>query len=66
MAHDAEGRNRIMATMREHIAKGEFPEARVRVYRLLYGPPVIWPVSTPCGPASGRWPACAALAGSLA
>jgi multidrug efflux pump subunit AcrB len=45
VAHDAEGRNRIMATMREHIAKGEFPEARVRVYRLLYGPPVIWPVT---------------------
>ncbi|MFX5203066.1 hypothetical protein ABTC96_20075, partial [Acinetobacter baumannii] len=28
-----------------HIADGEFPEARVRVSSLLYGPPVVWPVS---------------------
>ncbi len=34
-----------MAELQRHIDDGEFPEARVRVTRLLYGPPVIWPVS---------------------
>jgi len=37
-------RDRVMAELERRIAAGEFPEARVRVYRLLYGPPVIWPV----------------------
>jgi len=37
-------RDRVMATLQRHIDAGEFPEARVRVYRLLYGPPVIWPL----------------------
>ncbi|MEO1766275.1 efflux RND transporter permease subunit [Thiobacter aerophilum] len=45
VAGNAEERDRVMATLTRHIANGEFPEARVRVYRLLYGPPVIWPVS---------------------
>lgn len=36
--------DRIMALLRQHIAAGEFGAARVRVYRLLYGPPVIWPI----------------------
>ncbi|PKM09587.1 MAG: MFS transporter, partial [Gammaproteobacteria bacterium HGW-Gammaproteobacteria-7] len=45
VAGNAEERNQIMAALERHIANGEFPEARVRVYRLLYGPPVIWPVS---------------------
>lgn len=42
---DAQARDRIMAAMRRHIDAGEFPEARVRVTRLFYGPPVVWPVS---------------------
>jgi multidrug efflux pump subunit AcrB len=42
---DATERNRIMAAMDEHIAAGEFPEARIRVTRLFYGPPVVWPIS---------------------
>jgi len=37
-------RDRVMAELNRRIAAGELPEARVRVYRLLYGPPVIWPV----------------------
>ena len=45
VAGDAQQRNKVMAELERHIANGEFPEARVRVYRLLYGPPVIWPVS---------------------
>ena len=40
----AKERDRVMAELRQRIAEGEFPEARVRVYRLLYGPPVIWPI----------------------
>lgn len=42
---DATDRDRIMAAMQKHIDAGEFPEARVRVTRLFYGPPVVWPVS---------------------
>ena len=37
-------RDRVMAELERRIAAGEFPEARVRVYRLLYGPPVAWPL----------------------
>jgi multidrug efflux pump subunit AcrB len=37
-------RDRVMAELQKRIDAGAFPEARVRVYRLLYGPPVIWPV----------------------
>ena len=37
-------RDRVMAELERRIGAGEFPEARVRVYRLLYGPPVIWPL----------------------
>lgn len=45
VAHDIKSRDAIMAELEEHITAGEFPEARVRVQALLYGPPVIWPVS---------------------
>lgn len=45
MGEDAAGRDRIMAELERRIAAGEFPEARVRVSRLLFGPPVVWPVS---------------------
>jgi multidrug efflux pump subunit AcrB len=44
VARDAAARDRIMSSLEEHIRRGEFPEARVRVTRLLYGPPVVWPV----------------------
>ncbi len=45
VTHDATERDKVMAALEAHIARGEFAEARVRVYRLLFGPPVIWPVS---------------------
>ncbi|AZR43466.1 efflux RND transporter permease subunit [Marinobacter salarius] len=45
IGQDVEGRDRIISVLEARIAAGEFPEARVRVTRLLYGPPVVWPVS---------------------
>ncbi|WP_022956132.1 efflux RND transporter permease subunit [Perlucidibaca piscinae] len=45
VAHDTESRDQIIAELNRRIAAGEFPEARVRVSSLLYGPPVMWPVS---------------------
>ena len=45
IGQDVEGRDRIISALETRIAVGEFPEARVRVTRLLYGPPVAWPVS---------------------
>jgi multidrug efflux pump subunit AcrB len=45
IGEDAAARDRIMAELDRHIAVGEFSEARVRVTRLLFGPPVVWPVS---------------------
>ena len=45
IGRDVEGRDRIISALEARIAAGEFPEARVRVTRLLYGPPVAWPVS---------------------
>ena len=45
IGQDVEGRDHIISTLEAKIAAGEFPEARVRVTRLLYGPPVAWPVS---------------------
>lgn len=45
IGHDAAARDRIMAELQRRIDAGEFPEARVRVTRLLFGPPVPWPVS---------------------
>ncbi|MDR9439768.1 MAG: efflux RND transporter permease subunit, partial [Halomonas sp.] len=40
-----EARERLITRLEERLAAGEFPEARVRVQKLLYGPPVDWPVS---------------------
>nr|WP_298248751.1 efflux RND transporter permease subunit [uncultured Halomonas sp.] len=40
-----EARERLIDRLNGHIADGDFPEARVRVQKLLYGPPVDWPVS---------------------
>ncbi|MFU8821971.1 MAG: efflux RND transporter permease subunit, partial [Gammaproteobacteria bacterium] len=44
VTEDEAARNRIMAALEQRINDGAFPEARVRVTRLLYGPPVIWPL----------------------
>ena len=45
VGHSKADRDVIIATLQKHIDDGEFPEARVRVSSLLYGPPVTWPVS---------------------
>lgn len=45
ISHDSAGRDRIIQDLQSRIDAGEFPEARVRVTRLLFGPPVPWPVS---------------------
>lgn len=45
VANDDEARDRLITLLQQHVAAGEFPEARVRVTRLLYGPPVAWPVA---------------------
>ncbi|RNE88857.1 efflux RND transporter permease subunit [Marichromatium sp. AB31] len=45
VAEDVAARDALIARLESHIAAGDFPEARVRVHRLLYGPPVIWPVT---------------------
>jgi len=37
-------RDRVMAELQQRVDAGEFPEARIRVSRLLYGPPIIWPL----------------------
>lgn len=41
----AEERNRVIRAVEEHVAAGKFAEARVRAHTLLYGPPVVWPIS---------------------
>ncbi len=38
-------REELIAELERQIAAGDFAQARVRVSRLLYGPPVNWPVS---------------------
>ncbi|MDX1587802.1 MAG: efflux RND transporter permease subunit [Oleiphilaceae bacterium] len=38
-------RDRVMAALQQRVDRGDFPQARVRVWRLLYGPPVVWPIS---------------------
>ncbi|MBV1882221.1 MAG: efflux RND transporter permease subunit [Pseudomonadales bacterium] len=45
VANNADDRDTIMAKLNRLVAEGAFPEARIRIYRLLYGPPVEWPVS---------------------
>jgi multidrug efflux pump subunit AcrB len=45
VTHDVAARDKVLAELERRIAAGEFPEARVRVSRLLYGPPVVWPLS---------------------
>ncbi|GAB6069055.1 efflux RND transporter permease subunit [Thiomicrorhabdus hydrogeniphila] len=38
-------REALQAKLRKLVNEGKFPEARVRVHPLLFGPPVTWPVS---------------------
>ncbi|WP_404399343.1 efflux RND transporter permease subunit [Idiomarina seosinensis] len=38
-------RDQLMQTFNQAIDDGEFTQARIRVERLLYGPPVEWPVA---------------------
>ncbi|MFB1488568.1 MULTISPECIES: efflux RND transporter permease subunit [unclassified Thiocapsa] len=45
VAEGAAQRDALIAQIQSHVDAGEFPEARVRVHKLLYGPPVIWPVT---------------------
>ncbi len=45
IADSVKARDAIMQALQAHIDAGEFPEARVRVAQLLFGPPVVWPVS---------------------
>ncbi|GAB6050732.1 efflux RND transporter permease subunit [Hydrogenophilus islandicus] len=44
VARNVEARERVIAVLEEAVRRGDFAEARVRVHRLLYGPPVPWPV----------------------
>ncbi|MCW8840823.1 MAG: efflux RND transporter permease subunit, partial [Gammaproteobacteria bacterium] len=45
VTESVEARDHLLGQLRERIDAGEFPEARVRIETLLYGPPVDWPVS---------------------
>ena len=45
VTEDGDTRDQMMAELRQQVAEGAFPEARVRISQLLYGPPVVWPVS---------------------
>ncbi|TVP60787.1 MAG: efflux RND transporter permease subunit [Halomonadaceae bacterium] len=45
VADNKEARDRVMAALQQRVTDGDFPQARVRVWRLLYGPPVVWPLS---------------------
>lgn len=45
VAKDTVARDNIMAQLDRHIVNGAFPEARIRVTTLLFGPPIIWPIT---------------------
>ena len=45
VAEDVKARDSLITMLRSSVAAGLFPEARIRVETLLYGPPVDWPVS---------------------
>jgi multidrug efflux pump subunit AcrB len=45
IAEDAAGRDHLMQLLRDQVAQGQFPEARIRIHRLLFGPPVSWPIT---------------------
>jgi multidrug efflux pump subunit AcrB len=40
-----DSREILIRDLEKQVREGDYPEARVRVSRLLYGPPVNWPVS---------------------
>jgi len=42
---NAAERDRVIGALRNEVDAGTFPEARVRVQGLLYGPPIVWPVT---------------------
>lgn len=45
VTQDAQARERLKARFQSHLDQGAFNAARVRVHALLYGPPVVWPVT---------------------
>ena len=45
IAEDDQGRDRILQAMQARVEAGEYPEALVRVNQLVFGPPVVWPVT---------------------
>jgi len=45
VTQDAAARDRLQAKLQQQVQEGMFPEARVRVHSLLFGPPVVWPVT---------------------
>ncbi len=45
VTQDAAARDRLQAKLQQQVHEGMFPEARVRVHSLLFGPPVVWPVT---------------------
>ncbi|MDX3774109.1 efflux RND transporter permease subunit [Chromatiaceae bacterium AAb-1] len=45
VADDVTAREQLISFLDQQIADGAFPQARVNVKRILYGPPVKWPVS---------------------
>ncbi|WP_319558276.1 efflux RND transporter permease subunit [Thiomicrorhabdus sp.] len=45
VTHGKESRDQLQAKLQAKIDAGLFPEARVRVHPLLFGPPVPWPVT---------------------
>ncbi len=45
IAQDGAARQRVMEQLERRIEEGAYPEARLRVSRLLYGPPIPWPVA---------------------
>ncbi len=45
VTHGVESRERLIKTLETQIQAGDFAGARVHVTRLLFGPPVRWPIS---------------------
>ena len=45
VTRDQASRDRLMQLLEQQVERGDFAAARIRVSRLLYGPPVNWPVT---------------------
>jgi multidrug efflux pump subunit AcrB len=43
-AEDVKSRDKIISELQQRVDDGSFSEARVRISRLLFGPPVVWPI----------------------